>query len=425
MDGVTYNNRKIYSLSDVAHSLKSVIEQAYVQDFYVKAEISKLNYYPHSGHCYPDLVEKVDTTVKAQMRATIWAGDYGRIRTKFVEITGTELSDGLKILCLATMNFHPAYGLSLHIRDIVPEYSLGEMAKQKQLTIQRLKEKGIYDANKQLSMALLPLCIAVVSVSTSKGYEDFQSILRASKHQVHTFLFPALLQGDGAVISISAQLKRIAAMYEHFDAVVIIRGGGGDVGLSAYDSYQLAALVATFPLPVITGIGHSTNVTVTEMVAFHAAITPTDTANFILEKVDAFIDNLHRIRETISFYALRKVDIERQRMQTIAQYIKTVTATKIHTCRYQLSASLQSIRHLSLRKINNDRHYLALTNEKIKLLDPIHILRRGYSLTLCNGKIIKKPEELKSGDTIETQLSHAVIHSTVNKIKVPAKKLKS
>ncbi|MCL2416373.1 MAG: exodeoxyribonuclease VII large subunit [Bacteroidales bacterium] len=361
MEENTYNDRKVYSLSDVAQSLKGVIEQNYVRDFYVKAEISKLNYYPHSGHCYPDLVEKSGGRITAQLRSTIWSSDYFRIQKKFEEVTGNSLSDGLQVLCLARVTFHPSYGLSLHIKDVVPEYSLGELAKAKQETIAQLQKDGVFNLNKTLAFPLLPKHIAVVSVSTSKGYEDFMSIMKQAPHPISTYLFPALLQGDGAILSISEQLKKIATMHEHFDAAVIVRGGGGDVGLSCYDNYGLASLVANFPLPVITGIGHSTNVTVSEMVAYYAAITPTDTANFLLEKQLSFADKLEYFQNNIAGFAGQTLTLARQNIQ--------------------------------------------LTKEKIRLLDPKNILKRGFSLTTKNGKLVKSSKGLKQGDVLKTMFS--------------------
>ncbi|MCL2413525.1 MAG: hypothetical protein FWC98_05255, partial [Bacteroidales bacterium] len=212
--------------------------------------------------------------------------------------------------------------------------------------------------------------IAVVSVSTSKGYEDFMSIMKQAPHPINTYLFPALLQGDGAILSISEQLKKIASMYQHFDAVVIVRGGGGDVGLSCYDNYGLASLIANFPLPVITGIGHSTNVTVSEMVAFYAAITPTDTANFLLEKQLFFANQLVYFRNNIAGFSGQALTLARQNIQ--------------------------------------------LTKEKIRLLDPKNILKRGFSLTTKNGKLVKSSKKLKQGDVLTTLFADGETTSVVN-----------
>jgi exodeoxyribonuclease VII large subunit len=414
MEETTYNDRKIYSLSDVAQSLKNVIEQNYVRDFYVKAEISKLNYYPHSGHCYPDLVEKSGARITAQLRATIWSSDYLRIRKKFEEVTGNSLSDGLQVLCLARMTFHPSYGLSLHIKDIVPEYSLGELAKAKQETILQLQKDGVFDLNKTLAFPLLPKHIAIVSVSTSKGYEDFMSIMKQASYPINTYLFPALLQGDGAVLSISEQLKKIATMHEYLDAVAIVRGGGGDVGLSCYDNYGLASLIANFPLPVITGIGHSTNFTVSEMVAHHAAITPTDTGNFLLEKQLFFAEQLDYFQNNIAGFAGQTLVSARQNIQRISQLIKNSTDKLVVSNRQKLEYFRQQLVYSSQQFFAQHRHDVKLTKEKIRLLNPKNILKRGFSITSKNGNLVKSSKELKKGDILKTVFANGETVSIVN-----------
>src|SRR5690606_4336848 len=139
----------------------------------------------------------------------------------------------------------------------------------------RLREEGVYDRNRELKLALLPQRVAVISVETSKGYADFVKVIESNSwgyRFVHR-LFPSLLQGDRAVESIRTQLRNIGKLADRYDVVAIIRGGGGDTGLSCFNDYTLARDIALFPLPVITGIGHATNETVVEMVAHRNAIT--------------------------------------------------------------------------------------------------------------------------------------------------------
>ena len=261
-----YRNKtqKYYSLGELTGSIRKVIAKAYTSAYWVKTEIAKLNFYPYSGHCYPDLVEKQNNKVVAQIRSTIWSGTFDAITKKFRQATGENLSEGMTVLFLVRVVYHEQHGLSLNILDVEPSFTLGEMAREKQQAIQRLKKEGLFDLNKQLAFPLLPKNIAVISVETSKGYHDFLNILQNNRYGYHfeQTLFPALLQGEGAVKSIVQQLKAIAHYTGRFDVVVIIRGGGGDVGLSAYNNYTLAKEVAGFPLPVITGIGHATNETV-------------------------------------------------------------------------------------------------------------------------------------------------------------------
>jgi len=270
--------QKYYTLSQLAESLQSVVRSKYASPYWIKAEIVRLNYYPKSGHCYPDLVDKVGGKVKSQMRAIIWSRDYYRINADFVKKTGNPLGDGMEILFRGKLEYSPIHGLSVIISEISAEFVLGKMALEKAKNLERLKKEGLFYLNKGLSFPMLPKRIAIISVETSKGFHDFINIIDNNTRGYKFFwmLFPALLQGDGAVQSIIQQLEQIRKVKHHFDMVAIIRGGGGDVGLSCYDHYDLASTVASFPIPVISGIGHSTNETLVEMVAHYNPITPTD-----------------------------------------------------------------------------------------------------------------------------------------------------
>src|SRR5690606_29841452 len=168
------DGRKVFTLVEVAASIQKTVAQRYASSFWVKAEMNKLNYYPHSGHCYPDLVEKVDGgRVIAQLKSTLWRDDYVRINENFLSVVKSPLTEGIKILFCARITFDPVHGLALRITDIDPVFSLGELEREKQETISKLKEEGIFDRNKTLPFPLLPQRLAVISVQTSKGYADF------------------------------------------------------------------------------------------------------------------------------------------------------------------------------------------------------------------------------------------------------------
>jgi exodeoxyribonuclease VII large subunit len=284
------NGHQVFSLLEVTRSIEKTLSVRYKSAFWVKAEMNKLNHYTHSGHAYPDLVEKRDGKVVAQLRGNIWKSRFEQIDRKFREITREPLKDGINIMFRAEIKFHPEYGLALNILDIEPSYTLGELEREKQETLRRLAEENIINRNKELPLPLLPQRIAIISVETSKGYADFMKVIENNNWGYHffTMLFPAVLQGDGAVSGIKKQLERIRRVQHHFDMVAIIRGGGGDVGLSSYNNYDLAHAVALFPLPVLTGIGHSTNETVVEMIAKRNTITPTKLAEFLIQQFHNF-----------------------------------------------------------------------------------------------------------------------------------------
>ncbi len=452
-------NEQVIGLAELAGMIEEAISGSFRRGFWVKAEMARLNLYPESGHCYPDLVEREGKTVKAQMRGTIWAGTYQRIARQFLEVAREPLHDGLQILFFASVRFHPQYGLSLQINDIDPSYTLGQMAREKMETLLKLKEDGVYDDNRKLPFPMLPKSLAVISVTTSKGFSDFMQIVesRSDQFHIHVTLFPALLQGEKAVASIQGQLKAIRKRAIAFDAVAIIRGGGGDVGLSCYDDYRLAKEVATFPLPVITGIGHSTNETVVEMVAARNKITPTDVAYSIVEQFENFSGKLEDISEFISSYARELLADSKELITRLAGALQKETLYRMEEQRRMVSDlvgdTLQQTRlrlQLEKEKLNaaktvlhkgpkrilyqesemlsgKSRWFFAgvwrltsaesskikLLENQLRLLNPVNTLKRGYSITYHEGKPVRKASALKEGDTLDTHLYQGKIISIV------------
>ena len=453
------NDRKIFTLLEVSKSVQKTIAERYSSAFWVKAEMNKLNYYSHSGHCYPELIEKHNGKIIAQIRSNLWRDDYVNINNNFLKTLKEPLKDGIKILFLAKISFDPVYGISLQILDIDPSYTLGDLEKEKQQSIEQLKAENIFGLNRTRTLPLLPQRIAVISVVTSKGYVDFKNVLEhnAWNYKFFHFLFPSILQGDKAVTGIMAQLKRIEKVINHFDVVAIIRGGGGDVGLSCYNNYELAKAVALFPIPVITGIGHATNETVCEMVSFQNAITPTKIAEFLIQKFHNFSVPLQKARDLIIDKSNRLIGEEKTKLQSEVKLFRSATetilqknrneidsarnvmvqqsvfmmksnATEIKYYNEQISKSslfivkqhtvfLQQLKeNLSIQaKLQSKQEILQLENieKNLKNLDPINILKRGFSITRQNGVAIKDVSEVVEGSEIETQLYRGKIVSII------------
>ncbi|MFQ3575853.1 MAG: exodeoxyribonuclease VII large subunit [Cytophagales bacterium] len=316
-------SRKIFTLVDVSKSLHKTITERYGTAFWLKAEMNKLNLYKHSGHCYPELVEKQNGKVLAQMRGTLWKDDYRFINQKFLEITSEPLKDGIKILMLVKIGYESNHGLTLRILDIDPSFTLGDLEKEKQDTIKALIDKNIFNLNKSLHFPLIPKRIAIISVETSKGYADFMKIIESNPHKFRfdTQIFPSLLQGDGAVDDICQKLQIIKGMRSHFDAVVIVRGGGGEIGLTCYNHLKICENIATFPLPVLTGIGHATNETITEMIAHFNAITPTKLAEWLIQKFLTVYDLTEKASKIIQKNTLDLISIHSRNNHNQAKLI--------------------------------------------------------------------------------------------------------
>lgn len=323
----TIEERKVFSLQEVMKSIQRVLANRYQQAFWVKAEMNKLNYYPLSGHCYPELVEKQNEKVIAQVKCNLWKTEFLKINQRFLNVLGEPLKDGVNILLYVTITFDTLHGLSLRILDIDPSYSLGQLHKEKSQSIEKLTAEGILNRNKEILFPLLPKRIAVISVETSKGYADFSNVIEGNPWGYGFFhmLFPAVLQGDRAVDSIIFQLGRIRKVIHHFDVVAIIRGGGGEIGLSSFNNYYLAKEIAMFPIPVITGIGHATNETVSELVSAKNAITPTELADFLIQKFHNFSVPVQNALDKITSFSKKLLAEEKVKFYNTTRYLQSIT----------------------------------------------------------------------------------------------------
>ena len=458
-------DKTIFSLLEVTRSIQKTLSERYKQTYWIKAEMNKLNHYSHSGHCYPELVEKKDGRAIAQIKSILWRDNYRNINYRFLKVLNEPLKDGIKILFQASITFDPAHGLSLIIHEIDPSYTLGDIEKEKQETIKRLHTEGIFRTNKLIPVPLLPQRIAIISVETSKGYADFIKVLEQNAWGYKFFhhLFPSLLQGEKAKQSIIAQLQRIKKVRHHFDVVAIIRGGGGDIGLSCYNDYELAREIALFPIPVITGIGHATNETVVEMISHTNAITPTKIAEDLIQKFHNFSVPLRRAQDRIVERSRRMIVDEGQKFQSEVKLFRSVTERILAENRTRVREHVQSIHRQSVFLFRNEREYLSALRENMKKaafifggtmkqmlkqsqlallkesgsllrnynsdldsiarnidnMSPANVLKRGYSITRLNGHALKNAGETKEGDLLETLLFDGQLFSIVESSSKP------
>ncbi|MGE8290513.1 MAG: exodeoxyribonuclease VII large subunit [Sphingobacterium sp.] len=408
-------DKTIFSLLEVSKSIQKTLAERYKSLYWIKAEMNKLNHYTHSGHCYPELVEKQDGKIVAEIRSTLWKADFTRINNNFLKIAQEPLREGITMLFQASISYDPMYGLSLRIVDIDPTFTLGELEKEKLDSIRKLKEEGIYEANKSVPFPTLPKRLAIVSVETSKGLSDFYKIINQNPwgYRLECTLFPALLQGDKSIPSIINQLAIIADKIAEFDVVAIIRGGGGEVGLSSYNNYLLARAIAIFPIPVLTGIGHSTNYTVSEMVAYKNAITPSELADFLIQKFHNFSVPIDKAAESIQQLISTRFKEERNTLAQMATHIQWVGKRELQTAR----TNIQQIQHelAALIKLRFYEHKTALahTERIIQLSDPRRLLKQGFSITKVNGKLLQSIDQISPGDLIQTMVEDGEITSTV------------
>ncbi len=448
------------SLSELNFRIREAIQDNFSEGCWVVAEINEINI-NRKGHCYLELIDKdvINNKITARARGTIWSFTYRMLKAYFESETGKGLERGIKILVKVNVQYHEQYGLSLNITDIDPVYTMGDLAKRRQETINRLKEEGIFDMNKETVIPELPQRIAIISSPTAAGFGDFVNQLdnNEANYKLHHKLFPANMQGNEAVGSVINALDQIYNYDDFFDVVVLIRGGGSKTDLACFDEYDIAVNIAQFPLPVITGIGHERDESIADMVANTSLKTPTAVAEYLINcfsDAEAHINQLRQnivdLSRNILSRESEKLKITTQRFQPLirvsisekenklllyGQILLNSTTKTLNTKRRNITQFQNKISQQAQSTIKNNARQLETKTQrlntglkilfieeanrlnmfgnKLELLKPEAILKRGYSITRKNGKVITSSNNLEKGDEIETILLEGTILSSV------------
>jgi len=382
-----------YSLRQLNLMVRDAIEMQLPDEYWVEAELSECR--ERGGHCYLELIEKDEhtNTPVARASAKCWRQTWQMLQPHFERVTGQPLHAGLKVLLRVYAQFHEAYGFSWIVTDIDPTYTIGDMARKRQEIIRQLKEEGVFDLQRELCIPMFAQRIAAISAAGAAGYGDFIRQLEENDYgfKFEVQLFPAIMQGEQVEQSIIKALNSIYSRIPDFDVVCILRGGGATADLSGFDTLALAENVAQFPLPIITGIGHDRDESILDMVSNTRVKTPTAAAALL-------IDNLLQV--------LTRIDSAQQR-------ISTAINQRFATQKARLDSLQTLLPVLAQRFLSNAKHRLELIEIQLQSYDPQLLLRRGYSITLHNGRAVRDPQQLKAGDEIETRVEKGIIKSTV------------
>lgn len=429
-----------------------------LQGAWVTAELSDLRI--AGGHCYMELIEKNQSgQTVAKMRAMIWQSSLMSIRRNFTDVTGRDLCSGLKVMVYGSVNHHPVYGMAMTITKIDPSYTLGDMERIRREILERLTKENVIDFNRKVPFPIAPQRIAVISAEGAAGYGDFINQLTHSAEGFvfYPHLFPAVMQGENCAPSVMAALEMVEMTIDLWDAVVIIRGGGATTDLNGFDDYALARRVATFPLPVVVGIGHERDRTVLDEIANTRCKTPTAVAAFLIDcmrqtasrlaslgdfcvrycseriagenmrlsnlasLIPAAVSKnlsrsemlLSRVAASIPTAAGRTLTREQSKLNTIVSLIKVYTVQQNRAGNNKLVEIAQRIGETCSRKIDLENRKLESLGALVRVLDPKQTLKRGYSITRCNGHAVTDVSAVSVGDKIVTTLLDGEIVSEV------------
>jgi exodeoxyribonuclease VII large subunit len=470
------------TLFELNQWIKEILCGAIPEKVWVVAEISELKE-NRNGHCYMELVEKQGSEIVARARATVWSYTYRILKPYFESMTGQAFTCGIKVLVNVSVEFHPAYGFSLNVKDIDPAYTMGDMLLHRKEIIQRLQSEGIFDMNRELSLPVVPQRIAVISSKTAAGYGDFITHLEQNTHGIkfYTKLFEAYMQGAATVPSIIAALEKIFQYEDFFDAVAIIRGGGATADLSSFDNYDLAFYITQFPLPVITGVGHEKDDTIIDLVSHTRLKTPTAVAEFFISGAVQFYEKMMHLEESVVRLARETIHIRKEQLDENAEEFQrlvkefvgqknrtllrkgNVLQNLIKNFSYNRHHEMNKLKHnlwsvLSMRRMQsqnritriekqlkwvfqeiiqkeqaeieqlkqrtkyNALHYISKLTERmagqenlVRLLNPENVLKRGYTITYKEGKIMKSVIHVQKDDEVETRFADGWVKSKILK----------
>lgn len=411
------------TLQEFNNRIKRLLADPSVMNCWVVAETTDVRI---NQHCYLQLLEKNPKTgaTVAKIKAIIWGNQFRFLNARFKQVTGRDIGNDMKIMVCLSVNHSPQYGLTVVINDINPEFTLGDMERQRQEILNRLTQEGIIGQNKTVPVPPVLQRIAIVSAAGAAGYGDFMKQLTDNKYGVcfYPCLFQATMQGVKTVPTVLAALDKVEQNQHLFDCVVIIRGGGGTEELNSFDNYDLARRVATFPLPVIVGIGHERDITVLDYVAGIRVKTPTAAAeHIILQAANALAhigdlsnqvvsiarDYIARAKEQLSYYAgnlpimaQRIIDTNTLRLQNFIQNIPLHVQRRIEGENAQLARQKDAIKNAVAQVKMKETMRLEALGDKIELLSPRKVMARGYTLTTCEGKIMTDAAQLEAGKLV-------------------------
>jgi exodeoxyribonuclease VII large subunit len=374
----------IFSLYDLGTLIKRVLSLNFQDKIWLKAEIASCKVV--RGIAYLDLIEKEEgksDKIIAQQSAVIWQTSLQKLNGKLSEpITGF-LENGREILVLVQIDFNVRYGLKLVIDDIDPAYTLGKLFQQRKELEKLIFTEKLHEPNKLIPLAPVIQKIAILSNEQAAGYQDFvhQLTENAMNYAFSLTLYPISLQGTLVEETVLIQLAEILKANNAFDVVLILRGGGSKLDLSGFDSIKICRAISSFPIKIITGIGHEVDETLSDIVAGISLKTPTAVAEYLLYHNQTFEASIQQMVLIINDKARYKVQQSK---------------LKLLRCQHELSLRPMRVIDRTNTKLQNIQQYLPnLINNRLKkeevklsflqrLIDLVTIsstLKRGFSIT--------------------------------------------
>ena len=407
---------KSYSLHELNEHLRRVVALNAQDALWVRCEIAQLN--ESRGHYFMELVEK-EETITAKASAILWMRSYNKLLREHGRGIRKILKEGMEVMLKLKVEFHEVYGMQYYVEDIDTSFTLGKLAMRKQAILEAFEKEGLLGKNAEVTLPVVLQKIAIISSENAAGYQDYLKQLEENVfgYVVDSQMFAAAMQGINVEEEILFQLKRIKRQKDKFDAVVIIRGGGAKLDLMAFDNEKISRVVADFPLPVLTGIGHDIDESILDRVAHSSLKTPTAVADFIINHNLFFENKLLQMGSELSFLAQEKIQEQIFVLQNVEQSLQWQKEIFLKETLQQISLMENELQQNSKSFFQKEDKRISNLEAIFEVLDPEKTLKRGFSLTSVDGKIIKSIKDLDPKKEIEitTQFSDGVITSKTKK----------
>jgi exodeoxyribonuclease VII large subunit len=403
------------TLYELHEHIRRVIALNYREPIWVTAEVAQASM--SRGHLYLDLITQTDKQeITAYASALVWAHDLARIYAEHNRNTVQRvLSEGAALRCQVKVDFHERYGLKLQIVDIDPTYTLGLLAQQRLQDLATLTQKGLLRLNGAIPLPLVCQRIAVVSSSEAAGYQDFIDQLRHNPFE-YTYRctpFWVAVQGQTAPSAIVAALAAIGQQKEAFDVVVIVRGGGARMDLAAFDALEVAESIARCPIPVLVGVGHQTDQSLADLVAHTSLKTPTAVADYVVQRSGEYEQMLLRLGERLRQIGQLSLQNEQKLLESTTLALQQAASWHTRSAHAWLDRTAVELLRLARQSIQRADLYLVQAATICAAWHPDATLRRGFTITLRDGQIVRRKDQVSAGDTLTTRFADGDIESDV------------
>ncbi len=448
-------DEETYRVSDLCAEIKLFVGEAF-PSVWVRGEVQRIHR-SRAGHLYFELIDKGDSDhLEGRLDGVIWRGDLARIERQLASV-GVELSENAELRVLGRLDLYPPQGrLQFIIRQVDPSFSLGKVEQLRRQTLHDLAAQGLIDQNRELALPEVPLKVALVASVESAGYHDFLATLAESGWGFQIARFDAVVQGEHAPASIEQAIGLAAGT--DADVVVVVRGGGAKSDLYAFDTLPVAAAIAGCSKPVLVGLGHQIDLSVSDRVANTSLKTPTRAASFLVEQMNERAVQVRSLAVRISTIASKRINTEARllsrqgfrisrglqritgaesSLQRIAGRLRSTSEHRISMEHYRLQQIVGRVPAASMRRVDAGVSLASVVEQRIvsqaqlrtraahrqltsyarlaSELAPERLLIRGFSITRDSaGRVVRSTKDVTVGDTVLTKLAEGALRSTID-----------